>query len=63
MFQPRLIAVATPPPPQVKFFTLDATALALELGLGMRINTLMQSAFYRLSGVLPVDKVGSPRLV
>jgi len=41
---------------KVKFFTLDATALALELGLGMRINTLMQSAFYRLSGVLPVDK-------
>ena len=44
-------------PVQVKFFVLDATALALELGLGMRINTLMQSAFYRLSGVLPVEQV------
>jgi len=41
---------------RIKFFTIDATALALELGLGMRINTLMQSCFYRLSGVLPVEK-------
>lgn len=41
---------------KVKLVTIDATKLAMDLGLGMRINTLMQSCFYTLSGVLPVDK-------
>jgi hypothetical protein len=41
---------------KVKLVTIDATKLALDLGLGMRINTLMQSCFYQLSGVLPVDQ-------
>eukprot|EP00479_Gromia_sphaerica_P005868 TRINITY_DN16983_c0_g1_i1.p1 TRINITY_DN16983_c0_g1~~TRINITY_DN16983_c0_g1_i1.p1 ORF type:complete len:110 (+),score=19.01 TRINITY_DN16983_c0_g1_i1:137-466(+) len=38
------------------FYNIDATGQALELGLGPRINMIMQTAFYNLSNVLPVDK-------
>jgi pyruvate-ferredoxin/flavodoxin oxidoreductase len=34
-------------------FTVDARAVALEVGLGSRINTVMQPCFFALSGVLP----------
>lgn len=37
----------------LEFYTIDATRVAREVGLGQRINTVMQSAFYHLSGVLP----------
>ena len=33
------------------FYTIDATRVAKDAGLGQRINTVMQSAFYHLSGV------------
>ena len=39
------------------FYTIDATKVAKEIGLGQRINTVMQSAFYHLSGVLPAEQV------
>merc|ERR1719506_3133527 len=38
------------------FYTIDATRVAKEVGLGQRINTVMQSAFYHLSGVLPGEQ-------
>jgi pyruvate-ferredoxin/flavodoxin oxidoreductase len=38
---------------KVKVFTIDALKIAGELGLGLRINTLMQACFFKLSGVLP----------
>ena len=38
---------------KVRLFVIDAYALARELGLGGRINAIMQSAFFALSGVLP----------
>src|SRR5215475_13282298 len=38
---------------QVRLFVIDAYGLARELGLGGRINAIMQSAFFALSGVLP----------
>jgi len=38
----------------IKFYTIDATRLALDLGLGPRINMIMQSIFYNLSEVIPV---------
>ena len=41
---------------QIRFYTIDAIALAKELGLGARINTIMQTCFFQISGVLPEDK-------
>eukprot|EP01105_Mastigella_eilhardi_P006997 TRINITY_DN1847_c0_g1_i1.p1 TRINITY_DN1847_c0_g1~~TRINITY_DN1847_c0_g1_i1.p1 ORF type:complete len:1147 (+),score=220.61 TRINITY_DN1847_c0_g1_i1:169-3609(+) len=38
----------------VRLFALDADAIAAELGLGAHTNNLMQAAFFKLSGVLPV---------
>ena len=40
----------------VKFYTIDAVSIAQELGLGNRTNTVLQAAFFKLSGVLPVDE-------
>ncbi len=37
-------------------WTIDAYALASSIGLGGRINTIMQTAFFRISGVLPGDE-------
>ena len=41
---------------ELKFFVVDAYSLARELGLGVRINTIMQAAFFALSGILPPDE-------
>jgi pyruvate-ferredoxin/flavodoxin oxidoreductase len=38
---------------KVKVFTIDAYKIAGELGLGLRINSIMQACFFKLSGVLP----------
>ncbi|HEX4824103.1 MAG TPA: pyruvate:ferredoxin (flavodoxin) oxidoreductase [Candidatus Polarisedimenticolaceae bacterium] len=38
---------------RLRFFVIDAAATAREAGLGGRINTIMQAAFFALSGVLP----------
>ena len=40
----------------IKFYTINATKLAAEIGLGGRINMIMQSAFFKLSEVLPLDE-------
>jgi len=41
---------------KLRFYVIDAIALAQELGLGVRINTTMQAAFFAISGVLPRDE-------
>ena len=41
---------------KIKFYTIDAISLAKEIGLGGRINTIMQSAFFNLSKIIPGDK-------
>lgn len=41
---------------KLKFYVIDAIKLAAELGLGARINTIMQAAFFKISGILPVDQ-------
>ena len=41
---------------KVKVFTIDALKMAGELGLGLRINSIMQACFFKLSGVLPEDE-------
>jgi pyruvate-ferredoxin/flavodoxin oxidoreductase len=40
---------------KLKFYTIDAVKLAQEAGLGGRINMIMQTAFFKLSKVIPVD--------
>lgn len=41
---------------EIKFYTINATKIAAEIGLGERINMVMQSAFFKLSEVLPIDE-------
>ena len=41
---------------QIKFYTINATKIAAEIGLGGRTNMVMQSAFFKLSEVLPIDQ-------
>ncbi len=41
---------------KIKFYVIDAIKLAKELGLGVRINTIMQTCFFAISGVLPTDQ-------
>ncbi|MBS3939400.1 MAG: pyruvate:ferredoxin (flavodoxin) oxidoreductase, partial [Actinobacteria bacterium] len=41
---------------QLKVFVIDAHGLARELGLGARINTIMQPCFFYLSETLPWDQ-------
>lgn len=38
---------------QVKLYVIDASKVAAAAGLGQRINTIMQTCFFALSGVLP----------
>ncbi len=40
----------------LKFWVIDADAVAKSIGIGRRINTLMQACFFALSGVLPRDE-------
>ncbi len=41
---------------KLKFYTIDATRIAGEVGLGGRINTVMQTVFFALSRVLPFEE-------
>ena len=40
---------------EINFYTIDATAIAMELGLGNRTNTVLQAAFFKLSGIIPIE--------
>ena len=40
----------------IDLWVIDAFAVATEVGMGNRINTVMQPCFFRLSGVLPADE-------
>jgi len=41
---------------RIKIYTIDAYAVAKEKQLGNRINTIMQTCFFAISGVLPPDE-------
>jgi len=41
---------------KLKFYVIDAIKLAHDLGLGARINTIMQTAFFVISKILPVEE-------
>jgi pyruvate-ferredoxin/flavodoxin oxidoreductase len=41
---------------KMKFYIIDAISLVEEIGLGARINTIMQTAFFIISGILPKEE-------
>ncbi len=41
---------------KLKFYVIDAIKIAGETGMGGRINTIMQTCFFAISGVLPKDE-------
>ncbi|HEY8225074.1 MAG TPA: pyruvate:ferredoxin (flavodoxin) oxidoreductase [Pyrinomonadaceae bacterium] len=41
---------------QIRFFAIDAYALAKQVGMGGRINTIMQTCFFGISGILPREE-------
>jgi len=38
-----------------RFYIIDAEKIASEIGLGNRINMIMQAAFFKLAGIIPID--------
>ncbi len=40
----------------VRFYNMDAIKIAEKVGMGNRINTIMQSAFFKLAEVIPADQ-------
>ena len=40
----------------IKFYIINATQLAQEIGLGNRTNTIMQSAFFKIADIIPYDQ-------
>jgi len=38
---------------KIKFYVIDGSAIAEKAGMGGRVNTIMQTAFFKISGVLP----------
>ncbi len=41
---------------KMSFYVIDAYTVARETGMGTRINTIMQTGFFAISGVLPKDE-------
>ena len=39
----------------IQFYTIDGVKIGLEIGLGNRINTVLQSAFFKLADIIPSD--------
>ncbi len=40
----------------IRFYIIDAEKIAAEIGLGNRINMVMQAAFFKLAGILPPEE-------
>lgn len=41
---------------EIKFYTIDAIKIAGEIGLGNRINMIMQAVFFKLANIIPVEE-------
>ncbi len=41
---------------KIKFYTIDGVKIGREIGLGGRINTVLQSAFFKLASIIPIDE-------
>ncbi len=39
----------------VKFYTINATKIAREIGLGNRTNSVLQAAFFKLANIIPIE--------
>ncbi|MDA9462595.1 Pyruvate-flavodoxin oxidoreductase [Enterococcus mundtii 3F] len=42
---------------EIQFYTINAMRLAQEVGLGRRINTAMETAFFKLANIIPFEEV------
>jgi len=40
---------------ELKFYVVDAISIAQDIGLGPRINVIMQTAFFKVSNIIPID--------
>ena len=41
---------------KLRFYVIDGNEIAERTGMGSRVNTIMQTAFFKISGVLPEDE-------
>ncbi|WP_250278860.1 pyruvate:ferredoxin (flavodoxin) oxidoreductase [[Clostridium] colinum] len=41
---------------KINFYTIDAVAIAKEIGLGKRFNAVLQSAFFKIANIIPADE-------
>ncbi|MCC6682845.1 MAG: pyruvate:ferredoxin (flavodoxin) oxidoreductase [Phycisphaeraceae bacterium] len=41
---------------KIQFYTIDALSVARDTGMGTRINTIMQTCFFAISGILPQEE-------
>ena len=39
----------------IRFYTIDGVGLGKDIGLGGRINTILQSAFFKLASIIPIE--------
>ena len=39
----------------INFYTIDAVSIAKKIGLGNRLNTILQSAFFKLANIIPIE--------
>lgn len=42
---------------EIRFYTINAMQLAMEVGLGGRINTAMETAFFYLANIIPIEEI------
>ena len=40
----------------IKLYTIDGISIGKEIGLGGRINTILQAAFFKLANIIPIDE-------
>lgn len=40
----------------IQFYTIDGIGIARDIGLGGRINTILQAAFFKLSNIIPAEE-------
>ncbi len=41
---------------KINFYTINGTDIAKEIGLGNRINTVLQAAFFKLANIIPIEQ-------
>ena len=41
---------------KIKLYTINAIDKAIEIGMGKRTNTILQSAFFKLANIMPIEK-------